>query len=666
MTVWGWIIVSTFGALTLFIVTKVIVEFVWNKRLNAFKKTEHVAVVKMPYELIIKYAYSFALSTAIVIVSVVSGAFMPVSPAIETSKTLVNANRVGSQTALNTLIDEYRLSNRYENWLTPEVDDLMSMDGAEGVNEPREYTDTNVQVEGVDEGDVLKTDGYRIFYAPRYYNVIEVIDIENDHSMTHVESMHIDDFRVDSLYLTDTYLIVIGYEYEEVIYPMDTLEMYYGFWFYEQTASIIVFDKTSLEEVYRVNTDLSFLDHRLIDDTLYVVSTKWFIQDEEARPMFDVTMDGQTQTSYLSYMDMYYFEDVPSASMTVISSLNLDTFDMQSQGFIGQTHQVYVTEQSIYTYYNAYEYIETEQGYDYDIHTHIVKYSINQDDQTIQYVASTNVIGVVEDSYWLDESGDYLRVVTSRSWWNGVNRLYILEENAETDTFDEIALIDENIGHVNERVESVRFHGDYVNIVTYERMDPLYTIDLSNPEAPITLENPIEEAGYSEYLHIWDTSNHVLGLGYLDANEEAIIDGMKLSAYDTTTGTILDTDPFPYIDDLGWSYSYTEALYNPKALMVDVDLGLFGFPMVSYQYDSETWDYSYQTSFVIYHIDFSREDVLGEPIIIEHDTVEYYNQIDRGVWIDGYVYTFSAHEMLSYDLASETVFEQIYIQYDEA
>ena len=664
MTFWGWLIVSIFSVIGLFIVAKVITEIVWNKRLNQFKTMAQVAPSKMPVERLIKYAYSFSLSAAVVLVSAVSGVFVPSQTTVEINKTLVNAHVIGSKARLDALIDEYRISSD-DYWLFPEAMND-ALDGApEAGGGDRDYTDTNVQVDGVDEGDVLKTDGYRVFYAPRYYNVIEVLDIEDDHTMTHIESMVMDDFRVDSLYLTDDYLVVIGYRYQEYIYPMATLDAYWGFYFYEQTASVVVFDKDTLEEVYRLDTDLSFIDHRMIDNTLYVVSTKWFYEDQEARPYFDTTVDGITSTSYLSYMDMYYFEDVPASSMTVISTLDVSSFDLQSQGFIGQTAQIYVTENSIYTFSTAYAYEEIEPDtYTYEIYSHIVKYSINDIDHSIDYVASVNIEGLINDRYWLDESGDYLRVVTSRSWWDNTNRLYILEENELTDTFDQVALMDEHIGHENERVESVRFHGDYVNIVTFERMDPLYTIDLSSPEEPVILDHPIEEAGYSEYLHIWDEPHHVIGLGYLDADANGQIDGMKLSAYDTTTGTILETDPYPHENGSGWSYSYTEALWNPKALMVDVNLGLFGFPMVSYQFDDDSWEYQYKTSFVVYQIDFDRGAVLGEPIIIAHETTNWYNQIDRGVWINGYVYTFSAHEILSYHLESETPFESIYISYD--
>lgn len=659
MTVWGIIITSIFSLFVLGIAIKMVIELYWNKKLNMFKEKEHISPVKFPVDRTIKYVYSLSLSAIIVFVSVFSGVFSPLEPL--GNKTLVQANLVGSESKLNALVEDYLSSEN--NYLYPEANMDDGLEATDGDDESRDYTDTNVQVDGVDEGDVLKTDGYRVFYAPRYYNVIEVLDIEDNHTMTKVDTIELDNFRVDSLYLTDEYLVTIGYRFEETIYPMDTLEDYWGFYFYSQTATVVVFDKDTLEEVYQMDTDLTFIEHRLIDDTLYLVSTKWFYDEAELRPQFDITLDGQTTTSYLNYKDMYYFEDLPAASMTVITSIDFNTFEQQSQGFIGRTNQVYVSESSIYTFYTDWQYEKTDDGYAYDIQTYIVKYNIDKNSKTINYVASTAVEGYVEDRYWLDESGDYLRIVTSRSWWNDEdNHLYILKENDSTDTFDLIAHMDENIGHENERVESVRFHGDYVNIVTYERMDPLYTIDLSNPENPEIIAPEIEEAGYSEYLHIWDESHHVLGLGYLDANEDSVIDGMKLSAYDTNTGTILETDPYPFETDGNWSYSYTAAMYDPKAIMVDVELGLFGFPMTKYSYDYARESYEYQSAFVVYHIDFDREFVLGEPTIIYHDAVDWYNHIDRGLYIEGYIYTFSAHQVSSYDLANNTVFETITIE----
>ncbi len=664
MTLWGWMITSIFGLLTLFMIFKFLIEFIWNRRLNRFKVTEHVAKNQLPFERFIKYAYSFSLSAAVVVLTVSCGAFVPLTSLGD--KDLVNANRVGTETRMNKLIDDYRLLYDSGNhYVMPNIQDEF-LDGAESDALTRDYTHTNVQVEGVDEGDILKTDGYRVFYAPRYYHVIEVLDIEDDHSMTHIASLQIDDFRVDSLYLTDEFLVVIGYRYEESIFPMQTMDMYYEFYFYQETASIIIFDKESLEENYRLETNLTFVDHRLMDDTLYMISTKWFYENQDPRPIFDDTVDGVTTASYLSYMDIYYFNDVPASSMTVVTTLDLNTFEHKSQGFIGQTSEIYVTESSIYTFNTAYIYDEDISGYTYDIKTNIVKYQINQTDHAIAYVASTTIDGYVEDRYWLDESDDYLRVVTSRSWLaDDPNRLYILQEDAETDTFDVIAVLDDHIGHEGETVKSVRFHGNYVNIVTYETMDPLYTIDLSNPSAPYISETPIEEAGYSEYMHVWDDDNHIIGLGFLDIDADGILDGMKVSAYNTSIGSdSIVSDEMPDSNELGWGYRYTEAMYNPKALMVDVELGLFGFPLVSHQYNSTTDTYTYETAFRVYQIDFNNINVLGEPLMIVGETTEFYNQIDRGVYINGYIYTFSANEILSYDLTNEVSVQQISISYD--
>jgi len=203
-------------------------------------------------------------------------------------------------------------------------------------------------------------------------------------------------------------------------------------------------------------------------------------------------------------------------------------------------------------------------------------------------------------------------------------------------------------------VKSVRFNGDIGQIVTFETHDPLYTVDLSDPTNPVIQANPIEENGYSTYLHVWNQDNYLVGFGF-DADIQGFITGLKLSAYDTNLTTALDTYSFSD-DDANTTWSYSEAIYNPRALLINVEKGLFGFPVSSYNWDlvvDETGDYYsyyYHTYYYIFQIDFSSGDVIGDPIIIEQDASEYYNYIDRGVEIENKIYTFSRNQVVVYDL----------------
>ena len=119
------------------------------------------------------------------------------------------------------------------------------------------------------------------------------------------------------------------------------------------------------------------------------------------------------------------------------------------------------------------------------------------------------------------------------------------------------------------------------------------------------------------------------------------------------------------IKEAGFSYSFSEAIYNPKALMIDASRGIVGFPMNLYRYTESS--YYYESSFVIFFIDFDSENVISEPIFISHDQTDYYMQVDRGIYIeniiddivvDRYIYTFSYEQVLVYHIESDMIIQK--------
>jgi Beta propeller domain. len=115
-----------------------------------------------------------------------------------------------------------------------------------------------------------------------------------------------------------------------------------------------------------------------------------------------------------------------------------------------------------------------------------------------------------------------------------------------------------------------------------------------------------------------------------------------------------------------WSYSYSEALWNHKALLVSVEDGLFGFPVQGYEYgydsdaspEGEQWYYLYHSYYYLFRIDFTKENPIPEPVVIEHPSSDnYYVNVDRAVMVEGYVYTLSDKEVIAYDLAANAIVE---------
>lgn len=654
MTTLGWIVISILSSFVGYLIYNLIKEYLMNKKLNSFKVKNNMVGVKISHMIILKKAYQVVLATMLVVVVGVSGVFSA-DIRIDNNKILTQANQVGSKAKLLSLLENQdNYYNQVEGF--PEA---MLDDAADG-DQSRDFIDTNAQVNGVSEADIIKTDGDYIYYASRYFQKINVVFIDQDYEANVLADIDLGNVYTDNMYLTDDYIVVIGYSYDQTPYDVYEGELVMS-WYRQPSGTVLVIDRTTYDIVYKIETDTFFYDHRMIEDQLYLISSKYVYQDqEELRPEFIETKGSSVETSYVGYDEIYYYDDVITSNMTVLTSIDLSNFSYDAQAFIGYVSQMYVNETSIYTAYNYYNYeSDTENGNQ----TQILKFEINQENKKLNYQGGQILEGYVQDSYWMDEYDGYLRVVTSNSW-PAKNRLYILEEDLNEDVLNIVSLIDENLGLEGETVKSVRFNKLYAQVVTFLQTDPLYTIDLTDPNAPFIKDDPIIEEGYSTYMHVWNEDNHMIGFGF-DATSDGMITGIKLSAYDTNETEPLETYSFSSDPDEGYTYSFSEAIYNPKALMIDASKGIVGFPMNTYHYDLD--NYYYESAFVIFFIDFDSQDIISDPIMITHDQTDYYMSVERGIYIenivndqvtDRYIYTFSYQQILVYHIESDMIIQK--------
>lgn len=540
-----------------------------------------------------------------------------------------------------------------------------------GSREERDFVDTNVQVEGVQEADIIKTDGYQVYYGPRYYNTIHVIDVLENYNVSLERTINLENVYVDEFYLLDDYLVVIGYRYDDMRVNSGS-ELSY-FW-YAPTGTILLIDRLTLKTVYELKNDSYFLDHRLIDDTLFLISHKNLVYDNsypEQRPNYKVAVNNETSNYYLDYDKLYYFDETPAYGVSIISTLKIkkdvSKIVYQTQGYLGAysyNKKLYVNRSNLYVMESVY-YHENNRSYSTSI---ITQHALDLEKATTSYVAAVVLVGTTLNQFSMDEYDGYLRVATNsrESTWSNLfdsfqqrvtNYLFILKVNVKTQTFDLIGLIDEGLGKPNEDIKSVRFNGEVAYVVTFFNVDPLYVIDLSDPTKPEIVDE-IFQLGYDVYQHPWG-DNFLIGIGY-DADENGILLGMKLSAYYVNTGEseIIKTITLDASNDVGndsWTYSYSEALYNHRALLVSVEKGYFGFSVgaVEYRHIGNDYFVSYHNYYYLFKIDFSKVNPFVEQIIIEHDQEdEYYINIDRGLIIEDYLYTFSATMVMNYSLVN--------------
>lgn len=128
----------------------------------------------------------------------------------------------------------------------------------------------------------------------------------------------------------------------------------------------------------------------------------------------------------------------------------------------------------------------------------------------VEYLCRGEVGGHVLNQFSMDEHNGYFRIATTSEGFLFTdlpatrNNLYVLDENLQV-TGSVLGLAP------TERIYSARFMGDRAYLVTFRRIDPLFVIDLQDPHNPKVL-GKLKIPGYSDYLHPYD-ENHLIGIG---------------------------------------------------------------------------------------------------------------------------------------------------------
>ena len=176
------------------------------------------------------------------------------------------------------------------------------------------------------------------------------------------------------------------------------------------------------------------------------------------------------------------------------------------------------------------------------------------------YVGSGDVPGRVRDRWSFSEHDGHLRVATALGedfWSPRENAVVVLQEQGER-------LVE--IGRVagmgpREQIQSVRWFGDLAVLVTFRQVDPLYTVDLSDPTDP-EVTGELKIPGFSGYLHPLG-EQRLLGLGQ-DATLRGITTGAQAAVFDIgdlraparldTVGFGSDTDLVATADPRAFTY----------------------------------------------------------------------------------------------------------------
>lgn len=545
---------------------------------------------------------------------------------------------------------------------------MNTTDGAikeEAVSNSKDYSKTNIQVNGVDEADIIKTDGNYIFSISKRDVIITNAEKPNEIEISAIIKNTDESIPIDLIIHNDK-LVVISSSGKNY-YNKNTIIKIYD-----------ISDKENPEIIKNVSLYEPYYTTRCIDNKLYIFS-KGRLREENNKIIRDYIEDGKNNK--IDLHNIKYIKKYSTNVQTLICSIDLNNLDknIKLESYLMDISNSYISKKSIYLLDESYKYnpsISNIFGFkgvlglfdENEDNTKIFKFNIDKN-KGITYQNRTKVSGRTINQYSLDENNDNLRIAL------------------ESDKGTRIVIFDKNMKKIGEsknvakgeRMYASRFINNKAYLVTYQNTDPLFVVDLSDETNPQFM-GELHIPGYSTYLHPYDDT-HLIGIG-LDTEEtinrdsngnvisnNAILTGMKMSLFDVSD---INNPKEISKTTIGDSRTTSAILSNPKALLFSKKKNLLAIPVNQYdadkvviknedekEYNDEDDDLYSRNSYTaegyfVYHIDLKQGFKLRG--VINHDKSKnnyyYYNpsKLLRGLYIDNNLYTVSETAIKVHDI----------------
>ncbi len=532
----------------------------------------------------------------------------------------------------------------------------------EGDYSSNSYSTTNIQVAGVDEADMVKTDGEYIYVATNNnfqsssQNNVYIVKADPQDSRVIAEIALGNSTYVAGLFLSQDggKLVVIGsqyqmYAYEEAAQAEDI--MIYPYYSSVNTFLNVydVSEKDSPVLARNLTLSGSYFNSRMIGNYVYAVVSQptYFINNDVVLPQ----IHENTKASEIEPTRVYYADAVEPTSFTFTTFIGLNLLDDAQEPtnmtvMMGGTSNMYVSLNNIYVTYPTW----SEQGR----YTSIYRVRVNGSE--LAFEAKGSVLGYVLNQYSMDEYNGYFRLATTSQKNQTQNNVYVL--NMDLNITGKL----ENLAK-EERIYSARFMGNKCYLVTFRQIDPFFVLDMSNPAEP-KVAGELKIPGYSSYLHPYD-ENHVIGLGKEDST-------VKLSLFDVSNVNN-PTEIAKYIVEGDWTDS--EALHEPKAFLFDKQKELLVIPISKNNYgvvdsgvDSESRDSylegGYWQGAYVFKVTTSGFTLRGgithqDTAIPQYYGYDYNTMVHRALYIGNTLYTVSNAKLLLNNLGTLALITEV-------
>lgn len=547
-----------------------------------------------------------------------------------------------------------------------------------------QFSVTNVQVAGVDEADIVKTDGEFIYQVNR--ERVLVVKAYPDNELELKSRLNFEsEFIPYELFVDEGLLVVIGS-------AMRTTPVERGISVTPPTVKAVVVDVTDASDckvVREVEVDGGYLSSRKVGHCVYLVVRKY--PDFYLLPVMGGNQAGgavaragktgrrrprglvpalrdtaeKTRPRRIPPRDVFYFPGFNEPDYVLVAGFDLADPEkrVSVRALLGAGEAVYASREHLYV--ADTEWLPSMGGplllgstgvrpaaaprEEPQQKTSIYRFDIGGGE--VSFDVRGEVPGTVLNQFAMDEYSGRFRVATTTrdAAWTPSNNLYVLNgDMAIEGRLEGLA--------PGEQIFSTRFIGDRCYMVTFRMVDPLFVISTADPAAPVVL-GQLKIPGFSNYLHPYD-DNHILGFGK-DA-VEGLYQGMKIACFDVSDVANPIQEHAITIGDRGTD---SELLRNHKALLFDKEKALLAFPVTVAEIKNKTpdmpaWTYGDLVFQGAYAYNFTLEAGFVFRKAITHQGADQIGQfiweadVRRLLYIDTSLYSVSDSQIKVHDLGT--------------
>lgn len=528
---------------------------------------------------------------------------------------------------------------------------------------------TNTQVENVDEADIIKNDGtYLYIVRGNKVLIYRASDLKKVSSIA-LKKIEKENRSISDIYLSGKRLVIMTTLYEE---PENPGNIYHGcclkwYGYSDAKTECLVYSLENIEkpELVFTQTQSGFLrTSRLVGNTLYTVSqygVNIYSNEDEKDEDYNNRCIPEINGKKISRDKIDFSQKDESSIYVVISACDIASGESNNTGYayFGLMNDLYCTENKMYLSNDMYLYDEESKKYKVEEGEYTQVYSVSLTPENIEFNGKGLLKGQFLNQFSMDEYNGYFRcALTSRDDnWQATSTVTVLDKD-----FNEVSSV--TLPARNEEVKAVRFMGDVAYVVTYENTDPLFVLDMSDPENP-KVDGEVKLPGFSAYIHPIN-DRYIVGVGE-GGNNFGTDGSVKVTIFD-----ISDKKHPQICSESKIKNAYSEIEYNHKAFLYYPEKNIIAIPVKT---DEETKNaYKEISKYYLLKVSDGKLSTVGE-YIHEVNTFNYYDDVEeytevynsefseeyiddyideffRGTYIDETFYTISEKKICAFNIES--------------